>query len=333
MCHEAILHGKTMGIKAIFTDHSLFGFEDTSSILTNKLLKFTLSDVDHVICVSHTSKENTVLRASLNPRDVSVIPNAIVSQEYAPAKNLSNEKINIIVNCRLVYRKGIDLLVLVIPKICELYPNVNFIISGDGPKRLELEQMREQFILQDRVFLVGKTEQSKVRDVLVQGHIFLNTSLTEAFCIAIVEAASCGLVVVSTKVGGIPEVLPDEMILMGDPDPDSLVAALGRAIKKVKNNEIDRIGFHNQVREMYSWQNVAERTEKVYERVLEMDNLPLNERLLKYNGCGVFAGKLSVMIMVVNYIFLKFLEWLIPVDTIDAAPKFDSSLYNGGFQS
>jgi len=43
-----------MGIKACFTDHSLFGFADASSILTNKVLKFTLSEIDHVICVSHT---------------------------------------------------------------------------------------------------------------------------------------------------------------------------------------------------------------------------------------------------------------------------------------
>ena len=65
-------------------------------------------------------------------------------------------------------------------------------IAGDGPKRIDLEQMREQHILQDRVTLLGSLPQSQIRDVLVQGHIFLNTSLTEAFCIAIVEAASCG---------------------------------------------------------------------------------------------------------------------------------------------
>src|SRR5579864_1710962 len=52
--HEAILHAKTMGLKTVFTDHSLFGFADAGSILANKMLKFTLSDVDHVICVSHT---------------------------------------------------------------------------------------------------------------------------------------------------------------------------------------------------------------------------------------------------------------------------------------
>jgi phosphatidylinositol glycan class A protein len=65
-------------------------------------------------------------------------------------------------------------------------------VAGDGPKRIDLEQMREQHILQDRVVLLGALPQSQIRDVLVQGHIFLNTSLTEAFCIAIVEAASCG---------------------------------------------------------------------------------------------------------------------------------------------
>jgi len=54
LCHEAILHARTMGLKACFTDHSLFGFADVSSIVTNKLLKYTLSDIDHVICVSHT---------------------------------------------------------------------------------------------------------------------------------------------------------------------------------------------------------------------------------------------------------------------------------------
>ena len=40
----------------------------------------------------------------------------------------------------------------------------------------------------------------------VQGDIFINASLTEAFCMAIVEAAAAGLLVVSTAVGGVPEV-------------------------------------------------------------------------------------------------------------------------------
>ena len=52
--HEAMFHACTMGLKTVFTDHSLFGFADASSILTNKVLKFSLADISHVICVSHT---------------------------------------------------------------------------------------------------------------------------------------------------------------------------------------------------------------------------------------------------------------------------------------
>lgn len=66
--------------------------------------------------------------------------------------------------------------------------------------------------------LLGAVHHKQIRDVLVKGQIFLNTSLTEAFCIAIVEAASCGLLVVSTRVGGVPEVLPEHMIIFAEPD-------------------------------------------------------------------------------------------------------------------
>lgn len=83
--------------------------------------------------------------------------------------------------------------------MCERYPNLHFIIGGDGPKRLLLEEMREKSQLHDRIEILGAVPHSRVRSVLVRGHIFLNCSLTESFCIAILEAARCdGLCVVST---------------------------------------------------------------------------------------------------------------------------------------
>lgn len=81
-----------------------------------------------------------------------------------------------------------------------------------------LLELRNKFKLEDRMELLDSVPSSEVRNVLCRGHIFLNTSLTEAFCIAIIEAASCGLVVVSTNVGGIPEVLPPDMIFHAEPN-------------------------------------------------------------------------------------------------------------------
>jgi phosphatidylinositol N-acetylglucosaminyltransferase subunit A len=47
---------------------------------------------------------------------------------------------------------------------------------------------------------------------------------------AIVEAASCGLLVVSTNVGGVPEVLPPDMMMLADPSFDGLFEATARAL-------------------------------------------------------------------------------------------------------
>jgi len=110
--HEGILHSHFMGIRTVFTDHSLFGFDDAASILTNKLMVGTLKNVDAVICVSHTGhviplpcfalahpssrRENTVLRGQLYERSekdpkvpevrksVYVIPNALVAEQFRP---------------------------------------------------------------------------------------------------------------------------------------------------------------------------------------------------------------------------------------------------------
>jgi len=61
------LNVKAMGYRIVFTDHSLFGFADSASIHINKTLKFVLSGIDAAICVSHTNKENLVLRAAIHP--------------------------------------------------------------------------------------------------------------------------------------------------------------------------------------------------------------------------------------------------------------------------
>ena len=103
-----------------------------------------------------------------------------------PSKRYPLNTINIVVLSRLTFRKGIDLLVDVIPEICFKFPEAYFIIAGDGPKRKVLDYTVEKNNLKNRVEFLGSVSHKEVRNVMVRGHIFLNSSLTEAFCIAIV---------------------------------------------------------------------------------------------------------------------------------------------------
>ncbi|CCH42956.1 Phosphatidylinositol N-acetylglucosaminyltransferase gpi3 subunit [Wickerhamomyces ciferrii] len=292
LAHEGVFHGSIMGLKTVFTDHSLYGFADTGSILGNKALKFTLNCTDRVICVSNTCKENIVLRGAIDPLLVSVIPNAVISTDFLPDPSKpKDDKITIVVISRLFPNKGADLLTGMIPKICQANSKVNFLVAGDGPKFIDIQQSIEKNRLQDRVELIGGVKHEKVRDVMVKGHIYLHPSLTEAFGTVLVEAASCGLLVVTTRVGGIPEVLPNDMTIFANPAVDSLVESTLRAIKIIEEKRIDPSKFHDEVKHMYDWTDVAIRTENVYDSIDESSKLTTLEQFRKYYIMGLSKGK------------------------------------------
>lgn len=92
-------------------------------------------------------------------------------------------------------------------------------------------------------------EQWQVGHVALRaGDIFLNTSLTEAFCMAIVEAASAGLLVTSTNVGGVPEVLPHDLCILAEPEPQAIIDAVSTAVARVLHCPVDRQAQHERVR-------------------------------------------------------------------------------------
>ncbi|CAI5731058.1 unnamed protein product [Peronospora destructor] len=321
--HECLFQAKALDldIKTVYTDHSLFGFADAASVHLNKVMKFSMSTVDAAIGVSHTCRENLVLRASLCPDKVSTIPNAVDATKFTPpiaAICKPSDPITVVIISRLVYRKGIDLVARAIPLVCAQDSRVQFLIGGDGSKRLLLEEMREKYRLHDRVTLYGAVPHAQVQDVLCQGHIFLNSSLTESFCIAILEAAACGLFVVSTRVGGVPEVLPPDMVqFAADITPEGLAEAVLAAVPRLA--DVDRQEFHDRVAKMYNWDAVAVQTEKIYEKVCALPDSSLLHRLQLYHGIGPVAGLLASVMAAVLYLIVVFLEWWQPAADIERA--------------
>ena len=323
------------------------------------------------------------MRASLDPFMVSVIPNAVVAENFMPLAYDRNSKemhsnttsndastsllprrqigvddiVTIVVISRLFYNKGTDLLIAAIPRILANDPQVRFIIAGSGPKAIDLEQMLERRVLQDKVEMLGPVRHDEVRDVMVRGQIYLHPSLTEAFGTVIVEAASCGLYVVCTQVGGIPEVLPPHMTTFAKPEEDDLVAATGKAIAGLRANRYRTERFHDQVKMMYSWTDVAQRTERVYDGITGalseeefygdhsggewsatrgragIQSFALIDRLKRYYGCGIWAGKLFCLCVVMDYLLLVFLEMWAPRANIDIAKNWPKKIDTRNLES
>lgn len=327
MANESLVYAAALGLPSVYTDHSLFGFDDLASVILNRVLQATLCTVDAAICVSHVCRDNLILRAKLNGR-VHVIPNAVDPTKFQPdPSKRSSNRIQVVVVSRLVYRKGVDLLVGIIPIICQDMPEVDFIIGGDGNRRLALQEMVEQERLQERVTFLGAVPHNQVRDVLCQGHVFLNCSLTESFCIALLEAACCGLLSVSTRVGGVPEVLPSDMVLLAEPSVNALVEDLKKAIQRQQSSSstADPFDFHRRVAAMYSWKRVEQETCQVYKSVMVQPRLSLWERLQRYASLGWISGLVVCLLIVMIEILLVFVEWWQPRESIDVVPDLPAS--------
>uniref|UniRef100_A0A6I8NWY8 Phosphatidylinositol glycan anchor biosynthesis class A n=2 Tax=Ornithorhynchus anatinus TaxID=9258 RepID=A0A6I8NWY8_ORNAN len=148
---------------------------------------------------------------------------------------------------------------------------------------------------------------------------------------AIVEAASCGLQVVSTRVGGIPEVLPENLIILCEPSVKSLCDGLEKAISQLKSGTLPAPEkIHNRVKTFYTWRNVAERTEKVYDRVAGEVVLSMDKRLDRLiSHCGPVTGYIFALFAVFSFLFLLFLRWITPDSTIDVA--IDATGPNGAW--
>ena len=177
---------------------------------------------------------------------------------------------------------------------------------------------------------------------MVRGQIFLNCSLTESFCIAILEAASCGLFVVSTKVGGVVEVLPPSMIKFSEPNSNDLLLALSEAI--VTSRRIVPSEMHERVKRMYSWHDVAQRLDCIYQRISvhSKRKFPsLATRFLRYSAyiililcillilrtlfdsymsAGPWAGLAAVIIAACLHVLWKISVFLWPAESIEICP-------------
>ena len=346
MAHEAVLHARTMGYKCVFTDHSLAGFDSAASIHVNKFLSMTLADCAHVICVSHTAKENTVLRASVPPGRVSVIPNAVDAARFRPDASARDAtgRVTVAVAARLTHRKGSHLLAATIPLACASFPRVDFLIAGDGPMRADLDRMIAREGLSGRVRMLGTVPHAKIsEEVLRRSHAFLSCSLTESFGVAMLEAACSGCLVVATNVGGVPEVLPPDLLFLAETDPGAIVDALSDALDALggpgggggggggdggggrpdsgSDSVVDPVAIHERVAAMYSWDDVAARVETVYERAHATRDT-LYGRVRRLRLCGVVAGVVFVVVAAVDYLYWRALELARPARDVEIAPDF-----------
>ena len=199
----------------------------SQSVMGRIVVLLTLRIASGVICVSK-DLENMVQR--LGAKSTVVIPSPLMLPRCNKT-NVHKKEREIISVARLLPIKGMSFLIRAMAHV----KDGSLVIIGDGPERRKLESLSKHLELSDRVFFTGWIgDRSTILDYLEEAAVFALPSLSEGRPRVLIEAMACGLPVVATNVGGVPEVVVDGVNGLLVPPRDE--KALAEAIEHVFND-------------------------------------------------------------------------------------------------
>ena len=108
---------------------------------------------------------------------------------------------------RLVPWKGFDILISLMPDLLEKYPDIKLYIAGDGPERTRLEKAADARGLKGRVIFLGSLKQEELWRYMSASDIFVLNTGYEGLSHILIEALMTGTPVVTTDIGGNPELI------------------------------------------------------------------------------------------------------------------------------
>jgi len=255
------------------------------------IIPWALRRIDKVICVSEGLK-NECLKRNIPEHLLHIIPNGVNIDDFYAENNkilfddintltpetLNNRKILITVG-RLVRKKGVlYFLKNVFPKIISQYPDIAYLIVGDGPLENKIRKLIVENNLQKNAYLLGRIPMDSrllvyiynVADIFVMPNIPVDDDM-EGFGIVALEAAAAGLPVVASNVDGIAEAVKDNQ--NGFLIDYNNHAKYTDTILGLLKDEAYRIEFgekaKNFVKKYYDWSNISRKYLLIFESLFD----------------------------------------------------------------
>lgn len=225
----------------------------------------TYKNVDKLISVSSSLK--TTIKHHFGA-DAIVIHNMIGNEFCNPISTFPiSSKFKFVAVGSLIYRKGFELLPKAFAKLQLPKDKWELNIVGEGKERQSIQKLIDDAGLTNNINLLGKKNKSQIVDILRDSNVFILPSRNENFSVAVLEALSCGLPVISSICGGIRECIFDYNGLLFPVDD---LDALTNAIKHMYDNyqSYDRALIVEDCIKRYSPNNIAKQLIECFESVL-----------------------------------------------------------------
>lgn len=181
-----------------------------------------------------------------------VIGNFVDTEQFKPSRSRSPHPKTLLHNSSFRALKRVDDVVRVFASVRERWADARLVLIGDGPERPKVEALATALNVRSAVTFIG--ERADVPALLQASDVFILPSETESFGLAALEALACGVPVIATRTGGLPELVDDGvtgyLLPIGD------VAGMAKRVHELFEHEETWARFSRAARAMVTgrWQ-------------------------------------------------------------------------------
>jgi glycosyltransferase involved in cell wall biosynthesis len=276
--HADVLHAQTFasalpGMRA----KRRYGLPLVVTLHTSHFLKLARKPAWRPVLRHIVKSADWLLAASTEIRDVALdlyphpraeaLTNGVDTDLFVPAQRSARTRPRVIVPRRLFEKNGVEYFVRALPLIRRELA-IDAVLVGDGPERERLETLVRELDVADMVTFAGRRPNDEMPALLADADVAVFPSLMEATSVAALEAMSSGVPVAASRVGGLPEIVDEQVGTLFEPaDPESLAHAL---VGLLRQPDLARRGALARERVVAQWSvaRLARRHEEIYQQLI-----------------------------------------------------------------
>lgn len=251
----------------VFTPHgwSFWGLRGRPAGLCAAFERLAARWCHAIIAVSAHERDAGLRRRIGRPSQYRLVPNGIDLERFTVAHRPVEGRIVMV--GRLARQKRPDLAIRALALLRPRLPHAHLQLVGDGPLRRQVEHLVHELNLSPAIQLLGP--RNDIPELLNSAHCLLLTSDYEASPLSVLEAMSAGVPVVTSRFGGVAELVDDGRTgIVVDPDPASIAGALYQLLSDAHLARALGNAAHAEAHLRFSRVRMAAETIAVYGEVL-----------------------------------------------------------------
>jgi len=235
--------------------------------------KKVVRQLRNIVTVSDCSRQDIARDFGLQPAGISVAHNGIDIEDFKPLPGVERNPRRLMATCSADQPlKGLRYLLHAYARLLDRYPDLELLLVSKPKPGGETEKLVQRLGIADRVRFVNGISTEQMVRYYAQAAIAVVPSVYEGFGLPAGEAMACGVPVVSTDGGALPEVVGDAGVIVPVKDVDALVAAIDALLQDpVKREELGERA-RKRIEENFCWQVCARQMTAYYHEVLSREH-------------------------------------------------------------